>query len=104
MKFSIKSLYKLYSSALRHPQYRWLVIFGTLIYFLSPIDLSPDLFPIVGQFDDVVILGLFFTELFKAAIEFFQVKEIPVTPIKNDHDPNLKTIDIDAVSINDQSK
>ena len=101
MKVSVKSLYNLYSSAIRHPQYRWFIILGTLIYFISPFDLAPDIFPIVGQFDDVVILGLFFTEIIKIAMEFFQPPEIPVSQVKDD-DPNIKTVDIDAVSVKDE--
>lgn len=101
MKFSVKSLYNLYSSAIRHPQYRWLIIFGTLIYFISPFDLSPDIFPIVGQFDDVVILGLFFTEIIKMAMDFFQLPEVSVTEVKED-DPNIKTVDVEAVSLKDE--
>ena len=100
MKISVKSLYNLYSSAIRHPQYRWFIILGTLVYFISPIDISPDIFPIVGQFDDVVILGLFFSEMAKIVFEFFQQPQIPVSTV-TDEDQNMKTVDVDAVSIND---
>ena len=101
MKISVKSLYKLYSSAIRHPQYRWFIILGTLAYFISPIDISPDIFPIVGQFDDVVILGLFFSEMAKIVVEFFQQPQIPVSTV-TDEDQNMKTVDVDAVSINEE--
>ena len=101
MKISVKSLYNLYSSAIRHPQYRWFIILGTLAYFISPIDISPDIFPIVGQFDDVVILGLFFSEMAKIVVEFFQAPQIPVSTV-TDEDKNMKTVDVEAVSMKDE--
>jgi uncharacterized membrane protein YkvA (DUF1232 family) len=102
MKISAKSLYKLYSSAMRHPQYRWFIILGTFIYFLSPIDLSPDLFPIVGQFDDVIILGLFFSEIFKIILEFFQPPQISVSQDQGE-EQNIKTVDVDAVYLDEDN-
>ena len=33
-------------------------IIAGLIYFVSPIDLIPDIFPAIGLTDDIVILGL----------------------------------------------
>ena len=47
--------------ALRHPQApRWLKVGVALIalYVLSPIDLIPDVIPVFGLLDDVVIVPL----------------------------------------------
>ncbi|NJP11877.1 MAG: DUF1232 domain-containing protein [Leptolyngbyaceae cyanobacterium RU_5_1] len=41
-------LYNWYRNTLRHPKYRWWIILGTLLYLLSPVDISPDMFPILG--------------------------------------------------------
>ncbi|RMF26562.1 MAG: DUF1232 domain-containing protein, partial [Cyanobacteria bacterium J083] len=46
MKISLKSIYQWYRNAIRHPKYRWWVILATLVYLISPLDLSPDIFPI----------------------------------------------------------
>ena len=54
----MKSLFKWYSSGLLNPRYRWWILLGTLIYILSPIDLSPDLLPFAGQIDDVVLIAM----------------------------------------------
>jgi uncharacterized membrane protein YkvA (DUF1232 family) len=42
----------------RVPTATKLVIPATLLYLISPLDLVPDLIPIVGQVDDVMILLL----------------------------------------------
>lgn len=40
-----------------------LAIIGSLIYFLSPIDLIPDFIPVVGFIDDIAVLGLVFNQV-----------------------------------------
>lgn len=52
MKITPQAIYSLYSNAIRNPKYRNWIILGTLIYVLSPIDISPDIFPLAGQIDD----------------------------------------------------
>ncbi|MFQ5989042.1 MAG: DnaJ domain-containing protein [Candidatus Methylomirabilales bacterium] len=37
-----------------------LLILGTLLYIVSPVDLSPDLIPGLGWLDDLIVLGLLF--------------------------------------------
>ena len=47
--------------ALRHPQApNWLKwgALGTLLYLVSPIDLIPDVLPVIGVLDDIVIVPL----------------------------------------------
>lgn len=63
MTFSIESLYNWYRDIVANPKYRWWVIGGTLLYVLSPIDIIPDVFPIIGQMDDAVVITLLATEL-----------------------------------------
>jgi uncharacterized membrane protein YkvA (DUF1232 family) len=61
--FTVQSIYNWYREAMRHPQWRWLVIGGSLLYLVSPIDISPDIFPVIGWLDDGVIAGLLVAEL-----------------------------------------
>jgi uncharacterized membrane protein YkvA (DUF1232 family) len=63
MKFPLQAFYAWYSKTLRHPKYRWFIIIGSLVYLFSPLDISPDLFPIIGQVDDVAILVLLVSEV-----------------------------------------
>jgi uncharacterized membrane protein YkvA (DUF1232 family) len=63
MNFSIESLYKWYRDVIRNPKYRWWVIGGSLLYLISPLDISPDVFPIIGWIDDGVIATLLVAEL-----------------------------------------
>ncbi len=61
--FSLDSLYNWYRNIVANPKYRWWVVGGTLLYVLSPIDLLPDVFPIIGQIDDAIVITLLATEL-----------------------------------------
>ena len=63
--FSLESIYTWYRNLLSHPKYRWWVIAGTLLYLISPIDLLPDVIPLVGQLDDTLLIVLLVTELAK---------------------------------------
>lgn len=102
MKSPIKSFYDWYRNTIRHPQYRWIVIFGTLAYLISPIDISPDIFPIVGQLDDLMLVTLLVSELSQMAIDYFQSRQAK-TNVKSQaktNDNQGKTVDVDAVSVN----
>ncbi|MCY6491610.1 YkvA family protein [Leptolyngbya sp. GGD] len=55
--------YDWYRNLVRNSKYRWLIVAGTLIYLFSPIDLLPDMIPLIGQIDDTVVLGLLVAEV-----------------------------------------
>lgn len=58
-----------YRKAIQHSKYRWLVVLGTLFYLLSPLDISPDVFPIVGWLDDGAVVALLVTEMSQLMVE-----------------------------------
>lgn len=94
MKISLQSLYGFYRNAIRNPKYRNWIILGTLIYVLSPFDISPDFFPFAGQIDDFFLLSIMLTE----------VSQMIMSGVKNKKDQyteneGQKTIDVDAVSV-----
>ena len=59
----IESFYSWYRNALRHPKWRWAIIFGTALYLVSPIDISPDFIPVLGWLDDGLLATLLVTEV-----------------------------------------
>lgn len=75
MKFPIQSLYGFYRNAVRNPRYRWWIVLGTLVYLLSPFDISPDFLPILGQIDDFVLVSMLFTEVSSLAFEKFKSRD-----------------------------
>ena len=48
--------YDWYRNLIRNSKYRWVIIVGTLLYLISPIDLLPDFIPLIGQIDDAAWL------------------------------------------------
>ncbi|NEP60964.1 MAG: DUF1232 domain-containing protein [Symploca sp. SIO2G7] len=65
----IKGLRNWYRNTIRNSKYRWLVVFGSLLYLVSPLDISPDVFPIVGWLDDGIIATLLVTEVSQLLFE-----------------------------------
>lgn len=65
---SFPPIFRWYRQLIRNPKYRVWVILGTLAYLFSPIDISPDIFPIIGQIDDAAILTILLSEV--AALVF----------------------------------
>lgn len=102
MNFSIQSLYTWYRNTLRNPKYRWWVIIGTVAYLISPLDISPDFIPIIGQIDDVFLLTLFVTEVSGLVIDGWKAKKGNVenssTNTVNNAPPG-ETVDVNSVSM-----
>ena len=98
MTSPLSSLYDWYRNAIRHPKYRWLVMLGTVIYLISPIDIAPDFIPILGQIDDVMLAGLLFTELSQIVIGKLQSRQANNVTTTTE-EPSNKTVDIDAETI-----
>ncbi len=94
----IQSVYNWYRNTIRNPKYRWWLILGTLAYVFSPLDLSPDLFPIVGQIDDVVLLTLMVSEVSQWLIDRAKVRKEETVTAATDSTAD-KTVDVDAVSV-----
>lgn len=63
MSNPVQSFYTWYKNTLEHPKYRWVLVGATLLYLLSPIDISPDFIPIIGWIDDAVVASIFVTSL-----------------------------------------
>lgn len=93
-----------YRKALKHTKYRWLVILGTLLYLVSPLDISPDAFPIIGWIDDGIIASLLISEVSQLVTEEFKKRQLFNDTIKTEVETvidtdNVKTITVDAVTV-----
>ncbi|MBM0740383.1 DUF1232 domain-containing protein [Phormidium sp. CLA17] len=103
MKFSIESLYKWYRDVIRNPKYRWWVIGGSLLYLVSPIDISPDVFPVIGWIDDGVIATLLVTELSQVLLTRLKGKKdtdsVDVDVATNTATTDEPIVDVNAVAM-----
>ena len=65
----IQPLYQWYRKLIRNSKYRWIVIAGSLLYLVSPIDISADVFPIIGWIDDGIIATMLVTEVSQVLLD-----------------------------------
>ncbi|MGA9380286.1 MAG: YkvA family protein [Phormidium sp.] len=93
-KTIVESLYNWYRQTIRHPKYRWLIVIGTLLYLVGPVDISPDVFPIVGWIDDTVVATLLVTEVSQMLLESRKNSK------KQESNSDPTTINVNAVSSN----
>lgn len=97
MRFPLQVFYKWYRRAIRHPKYRWWVILGSLVYLLSPLDIAPDVIPILGQIDDLAILTILFSEITGVLIDL--VKSRPNKTVTAGDKGSNQTVEVEAVSV-----
>lgn len=95
-----------YRKLIRHSKYRWVVLLGTLLYFVSPIDISPDVFPVIGWIDDGLVATIAITEVTQMLMDRKRRQqnlgkstastEVHESVVSN---PSETVIDVDAVAI-----
>jgi uncharacterized membrane protein YkvA (DUF1232 family) len=96
--------YDWYRNIIRHSQYRWLIILATAAYLFSPIDLLPDVIPLIGQIDDTVILGLLVAEVSSMLMDRLKAQKVDETdPVAASVTPNptksATTVEVNATSV-----
>jgi uncharacterized membrane protein YkvA (DUF1232 family) len=69
MKFFAQPLYNGYRTMLRNSKYRWVILCGSLLYLLSPVDVAPDFLPGVGLIDDGMIATILISEMSQLLLE-----------------------------------
>ena len=95
-------IHNLYRKALKHSKYRWLVVLGTVFYLVNPLDLSPDVLPVLGWIDDGLIVSLLVTEMGQLMSEQLTRKRSgfsTTAPVEIDELDDVPTITVDAVSV-----
>jgi uncharacterized membrane protein YkvA (DUF1232 family) len=98
MNFSIQSIYNWYRNAIRNPKYRLWIILGSLVYLLSPIDISPDFLPIVGWIDDGIIATLLVSEVSQLLLERLKPSKSETAAANSSAPTEASTVDVNAVS------
>ena len=100
-KFFGKPFMNWYRQLLRNSKYRWVVLFGTLVYLVSPIDIAPDMIPFLGWLDDGLIATIAITEISQILLDrkrnLRQVDD-SITTIEA-VDTHETVIDVDAVAL-----
>ncbi|CCH57267.1 protein of unknown function DUF1232 [Fibrisoma limi BUZ 3] len=66
-------------------------IIGVLLYFLNPIDILPDILPIVGIVDDIALVGWLFTSVSSDIDRFRQWEQGVATPAEEASRPGRNT-------------
>lgn len=83
---------------LRNSKYRWLVILGSLVYLVSPLDISPDVFPVVGWIDDGLLATLVATELTQIVLDRRR-KSIQAAEQKASLKSKKAVVDVESVKV-----
>ncbi|MGF1570989.1 MAG: YkvA family protein [Nodosilinea sp.] len=87
-----------YRKLVRNSKYRWVVLLGTVIYLVSPFDISPDVFPILGWVDDGLLATIAITEITQILIDrkrnLRQVDDSAPTP-----EVYGTVVDVDSVTV-----
>jgi len=97
MKISPAAIYGWYRQTLRHPTHRWWLIIGTIVYLISPLDLSTDFIPFLGQIDDIMLISLLVTELSSIALQSY--RERTESNLNKDEGAKDETIDVKATPV-----
>ncbi|MGD1859154.1 MAG: YkvA family protein [Leptolyngbyaceae cyanobacterium] len=94
----MRYLFQGYRRLLSHPRYGIWVLLGSLLYLISPIDISPDLIPLLGQIDDVALIVLMVTAASQwLSQQFLAAEENNAT--SQEDDSVRETVDVKAVEV-----
>ena len=98
MKRSLRRpLVEWFANLIRNSKYRWLIILGSLVYLVSPLDISPDVFPVIGWIDDGFLATIVVAELTQFALEKRRQSKGEISQDTN-HDVVKTIIDVESVT------
>ncbi len=84
------TIYDTYRKVIRESKYRWLIILGSLLYILSPIDLLPDFIPVVGWIDDGLVMTLLIAEISQVLMEKVNARKADANEVVTTVDASVK--------------
>jgi uncharacterized membrane protein YkvA (DUF1232 family) len=90
--------YDWYRNLIRNSKYRWLIIAGTLLYLFSPIDILPDVIPLLGQIDDTVVLGLLVAEISSLLMDRLKAQKNDPNEV-GQGTPSSDAVDVEATPV-----
>lgn len=79
-----------YREVIRHPQYRWWIVLGSLIYLLNPFDILPDVLPIVGLVDDGLLASILVAEVAQVIRDRRKSQPVSVTNMTAEVPPTIE--------------
>jgi uncharacterized membrane protein YkvA (DUF1232 family) len=83
MKVFSKIVHGFVRSNIRNPKFRWVFIIASLAYLISPLDISPDVFPVVGLLDDGVLITLIASEVSQFLIDRRKARQASQNPMNS---------------------
>ncbi|MDB9526223.1 DUF1232 domain-containing protein [Oscillatoria sp. CS-180] len=97
----MRFLFQGYRHLLTHPRYGIWVMLASLLYLISPIDLSPDLMPLLGQIDDVALIVLILSVASQWLGQQFlrQPASESAADMNRDGEAVRETVDVKAVEV-----
>jgi len=104
MKLGAQALLGWYRSVIRNPKYRWWLVIGTLVYLVSPLDISPDMIPLIGEIDDVAIVSLLVAEVSQLALEKYKAKKNGETAAVPEGETKTTTVEVPVKPANADQK
>ncbi len=98
-----KFIFAGYRRLLTHPRYGFWVALVSILYLLSPIDLLPDLMPVLGQVDDGALLLLMGTVLVQGVLANIAPGERTPegNPTTKGYGPGEVTVDVESRRLED---
>jgi uncharacterized membrane protein YkvA (DUF1232 family) len=73
------------------------VVLASVVYLVSPLDISPDFLPIVGWLDDTVLIGMLVSEL--SMIATAKLKEKSNRVVEPNVASTTQVVDVTAVPV-----
>jgi uncharacterized membrane protein YkvA (DUF1232 family) len=97
--------YDWFRQTIRNPKYRWWIILGAAAYVLSPLDISPDFIPFIGQIDDVAVMTLVMAEISQILLDRVKLSKDKksadtVATADSSQSADAMPVDVKAVELN----